>query len=327
MRSPFGALPLLLLAVSCGFDDAQPPNQILYDGGAAQLPGADGASTLAPPIPDPVASSVCATSVAVQGSATAGSNVIVYGGALSTLSTTAHPTTGRFCLDVELVPDSENTLRLMAQDPTLGMSSAVTVKVTQQSSCKDDATAPQVDPPKSKNVALGSSATSKDKPKEGNLGLLTDGDSKTFVQVGMDCPWYNPKCPFDSYNGWVSISLGKLYLLDHIVVRWKDSSGDFGKEYKVLVSSMTNPGDPDPKNGYWTKVAEVDSGDGGSDSFAVKGSKVYAQHVALWLEFDGATSAGETFSIGEVEVWDVPEQSTATLPTTTTTCSSIGSGS
>lgn len=318
------ALALAVALAGCGIEDTEPLTA--PDSG---VPATDTgpAGQIQPPTPDPVPSSVCTDTVALQGTAAPGASVIVFGGSTSALSTDANPLTGRFCMDVLLVKDSSNSLQLRAQDPTLGMSDAVTVTVAHSSNCTDDATKPPVEQPKSKNVAIGAPGTSKDSAEEGNAGFLTDGDSATFVRYAKVCHWYSsPTCHFEDYNGWVYITLDKLYEVDKIVVRWKDSDGDFGKEYKILVSSMSAPGDPDLKNGYWTEVATIKDGDGDEDSFDLKSGKILAQHVALWLQNDGATSSSENFSIAELEVWDVPQGSSSTTLPDLTTCSAIGSG-
>jgi len=312
----------LVSLVGCGFDEASSPTPPIlpHDTDAGPVESDATPQQMQPPVPDPLAASVCTDSVAVQGTALAGASVVVFGGATH-ISTDANPVTGRFCLDVPLVKSSVNTLRIHAQDPILGMSDPVTRTVTHSGNCGDDVTNPTPDPPKSKNVALGATGKASEVADEGNEGFLTDGDDKTFARYSGGNAWF-------AFNGWVYIKLDKVYSLDKIVVRWADPNGDYGAQYKVMVSSMSDPGDPNTKNGYWTNVADITSGDGGVDSFDLKSSKPIAQYVALYLEQDGDSwTWTETFSIAEIEVWDSPA-STPTSPTTqSNTCASMGSGS
>jgi hypothetical protein len=315
----------------CGFNDDQPPggNPLPQSDGGI-LPTSDGGGTssheMAPPVPDPLPPSVCTDSVAVQGTADPGASVIVFGGASSAVSTDAHPVTGRFCLDVPLVKNTTNTLQIRAQDPILGLSQPVTRTVNHSGSCGDDVPDTTPDQPKAKNIALGSTGKSKDTPEEGNVGFLTDGDAKTFVK-------FSGGMAFTSYGGWVYIKLDKVYTVGKIVVKWRDSNGngeEYGQGYKVLISPMSDPGDPDLKNGYWTTVADIQNGDGGTDDFDLKSSKPIAQYVALWLDNDGngsITDWYDQFAISEIEVWDVPQTSAPVQPTQQNTCATLGSGS
>jgi len=312
-----------LLGLGCGFDDASGPgtNPIPADAG---LPGSDTLTPqkMQPPVPDPLPPSVCTDTVPVQGTAAPGSSVIVFGGS-SSVSTDANPSTGRFCLDVPLVKNSANTLQIRAQDPILGMSDPVTRSVTHSGNCNDDVPNPTPDPVKSKNVALGSTGKSSQTPDEGNEGFLTDGDTAKPVVYSGGWTLSDPDI-------WTYIKLDKVYMLEKIVVKWRDGvqagGSSYGKIYHVLVSSMSDPGDPDLKNGYWTEVAKIDNGDGDTDTFDLKSTKPLAQYVAVWMKGDGQTSWwSETFALTEIEVWDSPQQTSTPTPTTTNTCSTLGS--
>jgi hypothetical protein len=313
----------------CGLpDDAPPKQQVKPDSGVA--PETDSGGSRSPqmqkPAVDAVPNSICGDSVPLQGSAPAGSSVFVMGGlATSGIATDAHPTTGRFCLDVPLKKNSSNTLEVRAQDPKLGMSDAVTVVVT-HSTCKDDAPVVPPEEQKSRNVALGIKGSSSKTPEEGNEGFLTDGKTSQSVVYTQDLwSWGGGDA-----NIWVRIKLEKLTELEKIVVRWRDSNGSgssYGGRYKVIVSPMSDPGDPNIKNGYWTEVGNITEGDGGTDSFDLKAQKPVVQQVALWLQKDGSTNWQESFAISELEVWDAPKKSTPTPTPQANTCANVGSGS
>ena len=315
-----------LVAAGCGMGDDGPPQVHVpptQDGGVG---GSDGTQTqsLQQPIVDPISGAVCTDTVPMQGTAPAGTSVFVVGGATTGLPTDADPITGRSCLDVPLNKHTLNTFQVRAQDPVKGMSAPVSIKV-QHSKCDDDVTKPTPEQPKSKNVALGAKGKSKDTPDEGNEGFLTDGSATTFAKYSGGWAGY-------AYDGWVRIKLDKLYMVEKIVVKWnegKNSGGEsYGAQYKVLVSSMSDPGDPDTKNGYWTTIADVTSGDGDTDTYDLTQSKPLAQYVAVWMEQDGNSwTWKETFKLAEIEVWNVPKKSSTSPTSQANTCATIGSGS
>ncbi len=320
------AVSFCWMLVGCGVGGNTPPVAPQTDSG---VPKTDGQITqkLQPPTVDPVSNTVCGDSVPLQGTAAAGSSVfVVGGGATSGIATDAHPTTGRFCLDIPLKKGMANDLEVRAQDPVLGLSEAVKITVT-QGSCQDDITPPPTEEVKPKNVALGVKARASKAADKGNEGFLTDGNSSTVTEYsGGD--WYNP---FADANVWITFKLEKLTELSRIVVRWDGSAGtSFGGQYKVLVSSMSDPGDPNLNNGYWTEIANITAGDGGSDDFDLKSSKPVAQHVAVWMLKDGnngMTGYYEYFRVAEIEAYDAPKKQTPTTPTNnqTQTCANVGS--
>lgn len=304
------------LIVGCGLSDPQPPT-IRADSGVPQT-DSQGQTKMQRPTVDPLPPSACADTIPLMGNAPSGSSVFVIGGGTSGLATDAHPVTGRFCLDVPLKKNAMNHFEVRAQDPILGMSEPEMVSVS-HSTCGDDVPDPTPNEVPSSNVALGAQGTESESPDEGNLGFLTDGKTSTTVTYSGGYGW-------GDFSGWASIKLDKVYMASKVVVRWRDgqSSGgnNYGQKYAVLYSSMSDPGDPDLKNGYWT-VIEVDSGNGGEDLFDLKDSKPLIRHIAVWMKQDGASwTWTETFSISEIEVWDVPQQNgTTTTGNSSKTCS------
>jgi len=311
----------LSLMIGCGMEEIQPP-MVQTDSGVPKL-DTQSTQTLQKPMVDPLPNTACGDSVPIQGTAPAGASVFIVGGGTSGLATDANPTTGRFCLDAPLKKGAINNFEIRAQDPDKGMSEPVKVTVT-QSACKDDAPKTTPEQPKSKNVALGVTGTSSKTASEGNEGFLTDGKTSTYAK-------YSGGWGTGDFGGWVSIKLDKLYMLEKILVTWKDSAGsggDYGSDFSVLYSSMSDPGDPDLKNGYWT-VVDKKNGQGGTDTIDLKSSKPLVRHVAVWMKQDGNSwTWSETFSIAEIEVWDAPASSSP-IPTgngsTTNTCAATGS--
>jgi hypothetical protein len=303
------------LIVGCGLSDPQPPT-IRTDSGVPQTDGQG--QKMQRPTVDPLPPSACADTIPLMGNAPAGSSVFVIGGGTSGLATDAHPVTGRFCMDVPLKKNTVNNFEVRAQDPILGMSEPEMVSIS-HTTCNDDVPDPTPEQVPSQNVALGAQGTESESPDEGNVGFLTDGKASTSVTYSGGYGW-------GDFGGWVSLKLDKVYMASKIVVRWRDGSSsggsEYGAKYSVLYSSMSDPGDPDLKNGYWT-VIEMNSGDGGEDLFSLESSKPLIRHVAIWMKQDGASwTWSETFAIAEVEVWDAPQQG-ATTPTgnSSKTCS------
>ena len=282
-------------------------------------------SKLQKPVVDAVANTVCTDSVPIAGAAAPGASVFVVGGlATSGLATDAHPSSGRFCLDVTLKPGQENLLELRAQDPVLGLSEAVMVRVTHDKcGAGDDLPKDPAPTVSAKNVALGAKGSSSPSPSKGNESFLTDGDPKTVAEFSGGYLGF-------AFDGWTTIKLDKLVEVEKIVVRWRDTKGGsseyFGKEYKVLVSSMSDPGDPNLDNGKWIEIKNISDGDGGMDKFDLKSSKPLAQHVAIWMKQDGSSwTWKETFAVSEIEVWNTPKTTTPPPSTATTnTCASMG---
>ena len=75
------------------------------------------------------------------------------------------------------------------------------------------------------------------------------------------------------------ITLDKVTEIERVVVKWRDSEGngvDYGSEYKVLYTSVTEPPDPNLDDGYWKTAASITTGTGGVETFDLK-----QPHLAL----------------------------------------------
>lgn len=276
--------------------------------------------TVPKPTIDSPGTSACTDTIPLQGWAQPKTTVLVTGGASDT-STDPDGVSGRFCVDVSLRKNTVNTLKVYAHDPVLGVSEPASVQIS-HTKCGDDVKDPPKDPPKSKNVALGVKPTASKAAEAGNEGFLTDGDVTTVTQYAGGGPWI-------AADIWVMIKLDKLIEVKKVVVKWKNQAGgtetDYAKDYKVLLATGT-PGDPDLKNGLWTIMREITAGDGGIDTHDFSSQKPLAQYVALWLRYDGSSSWSETFSIADIEVWDVPQTTPVTPGPTVKTCANIGTG-
>jgi|GEM_PF-2758786 hypothetical protein len=264
----------------------------------------------APPTVDPVASGMCGSSAPISGTAEPGVAIIIRGGsATGGTSTDPHPQTGRYCADVPLTAGQSNTLQLQALAADGQLSETVTITVLQKdcsASGNGDtgsgSTTPEDD---SRNVALGAEVKSLESPKLNNGTFVTDGSETTFALYEGQKSWG----VWDSPT-WITLKMDAVHIINKIVVRWRDSKGVgdeyYGADYKVLVSSESNPGDASITNGRWVEVGTKTGGVGGTDIFYLQTTQPLAQHVALWLEADGGWSNVEQFAIAEVEVWNKP---------------------
>lgn len=299
-------LGLLSAAVALGagcIEDEDPP--IKFD--HHNIPQDFGPQTLPPPILDlgSIPQTTCQSEVGIIGTTQPGFNVYAVGGAGSGIK--AADSSGRFCLPVSLNADQVNAISVYATDPNSGQqSTAATVTVTHQSSpeCQtvilDGGITP--DP---ENVALKATASSKEPPVTGTTNAVIDGNPSTTAHWDS-----NNWVPWNSYDGWVSLKLEKPTSISKIVVKWRDdynaAEKHFGADYKVMMSATPEAGDPQ-EGGVWTTLETVASGDGGDDVFEYKNTQPIALHVAIWMEYDGASGSwDEQFVLAEVEVYDTP---------------------
>ena len=311
---------LALALVGCGFEDVgtnppgqQPPHKQPPANNNNNNNNNNTGKTQRPTV-DAMSATTCTKFVAVRGKAPAGADILITGGT-GDIAATPNGISGQYCANVGLKLNQPNTLQIFAHDPLTGLSDPISVKITQMK-CNDDVnpTTP-ADQPKSKNVALGMKGKAKISAESGNEDFVTDGKSSTVAVYNAGWGWGVS----GSADLWVSVKLDKLVEAEKIVVKWRDSKGSsnsyYGYKYRVLVATGSTPTDPNIKDGYWTEVGTVTDGDGGIDLFDLKNTKPLVQHVALWLEKDGASSWSHYFALAEIEVWDSPKKKTpAQLP-------------
>lgn len=316
---PVALLALLTAGVGCSDPSALPPPnpdvRPQTDTGAPMLPT---------PILDRglIPSQTCEVEVGISGTATPGATILITGGASASGNIgDANAATGRFCVPVKLRLKQINNLQVVAQQENLGLSKPTMISIIQED-CHNpgefkDAGVDGGTP--SRNVALGMLGKSKEPPEKGNFGFLTDGNTTNFVLWKGSANWY---CGWCDYGGWVMLTLEELAEVEKIVVKWRDSEGngiEFGKEYKVLYTAVTEPPDPNLDDGYWLVAAEITEGDGAVDTFDLKSiGNPLIKHVALWLQQDGLSywketatfdTVDEAFAVTEIEVWNRPKTS------------------
>ena len=283
-----------------------------------------------------IPNSTCGDKVGIRGRATPGVNIVVQGGSSAGgVIGTALPSTGSFCIPVTLRKEELNHLQVMAHDEALGFSKPTMVSV-QQLDCsgnnnefKDAGVAADAGPPE--NIAYNVVGKSKDTPEKGNHGFLTDGKLSTWVSwkgAGFGFGQGGGVCNWCAYKGWVMLTLPELAEIDSVVIHWRDKAGsgtDYGKEYKLLYSAVTEPPDPNLDDGFWTVAKDITEGNGGEDSYNLKSiGNPLMRHVALWLDHDALpwtqeNLGHEVFAIAEIEVYK-RNKSSKPVPTTPTVC-------
>lgn len=316
-------LGLMTIISACGLPEERPPYIDKKDKG---VPTHDGAPPLEKPTLNRLKSTVCVDTIPLQGTAQPGVDVIISGGQLgSSVYVVADLRSGQFCKDVPLKKNELNIFEARVIDSEQGTSEPATAQTTHEDTCEDNPDDPDPEP---KNIALGLIPKSSKAPKLHKASNLTDGDPTTYT-VYEDYDWGN-------YSVWLTFGLEQVTPLEQVVIHWRDYQGsgtDFGTNYKVLVSTFSDPGDPQPEassgtEDKWTTVGDVSNGDGcrggtcGMDVFELAQLELQVRHVALWLIYDDDTGFAETFAIGEIEIFETPESN----PTTSKqpTCATMG---
>jgi len=288
---------LLVLALS-GCWKADNPETRRYDSGVVPeedletdgLLGCPPAETLTVSLDNPP-STTCQTRQPFRGKALGANRLVVQGGTGASQPVLVG-TDGSFCIEVQLAPDTQNSVTFHPVDAS-GCPGQSVVQAIQHASCSPTDATTAAD-----NTALGAtvlgSGTHKGQPTD-----LVDGKLDTVVQY-QGGGW-----GFDDAGIRVQIALGRPVLVEKIIVRWRDAKGqgcDYGKEYRLATSDLANSGELSSSGGSWTEVASVSDGDGGEDSYAMtQGTTV--QHVGLELKNNGCQGWHETFALREVEVW------------------------
>ncbi len=328
LKSVMVATLALGLVIGCGFDGDdpdvhQPPPQQQPPKTNPSNPNPTSQKTQKPTV-DATSNSSCQISVPLRGTTGVNTSVLITGGR-GDIAADPSGVSGNYCAMVKLKPNQLNTLQVFAHDPKYGLSDPITIKIS-HAKCKDDVPTVPTDQPKSKNVALGMKGKASQTAESGNENFLTDGKTSTTATYTGGWGWGIS----GGTDVWISLKLEKLVEASKIVVKWRDSKGDstayYGYKYRVLVATGT-PTDPNIKDGYWTEIATVTDGNGGIDLFDLKNTKPLVQHVALYLEKDGANSWSHHFAVAEVEVWDTPKKSTPTIKPQKNSCASGGGNS
>lgn len=202
---------------------------------------------------------------------------------------------GRFCVEVQLIPDAPNTVTFTPWDQYTCPGIETTIMVTHKTTPGVDAGVTTV-----QNVAKNQPVTSNETPDEGTLSYAVDGDPKSSVTLSFwDWDW-SGTC---DKHAWVRVDLGKVYNVTKLKVLWPPQVGsDFARCYAVLLSSKPAPVDPDPQQIQdWETVQELDNAD--SQDQVVLVAPTPARWAAVLMYENDSSGLTETFKLGEFEVW------------------------
>jgi hypothetical protein len=299
----FSPLAVAVLAIGCSAPDIpyknfdlQTKNDVLP---ALDFPsGCTPITTLRSPTLDTFPNPTTYASQAFRGNALGASMVLARVGAYATQPVKVEPGTGRFCLEVTLLPDSSNSVTFTPLDNNGCPGHDTIITITHKTALHHDSgiTTPV-------NVALKQPITSLDPPDSGGiLQNLNDGDENTFVVFSF-YDWYMTET-CDKFS-WIRIDLGKVYTVSKLKVRWAPSAGDeYAQCYTVMLSGQDTVGDPDPSPGNgWVIPSNgaVTNGVAGDQTIVITPQS--ARWAALLLYEDGASGLREVFQVAEVEVW------------------------
>ncbi|MCK5797511.1 MAG: hypothetical protein KAI47_10030, partial [Deltaproteobacteria bacterium] len=208
--------------------------------------------------------------------------------------------TGRFCIEVELLPDSPNQIILTPLSANGCVGYTTKLSVTHKTTLKVDAGGSSMP----QNLSLSAVVTSGSKPKTGAVASVADGDASSWAQFEMWDPEVSENC--DDFI-WFRFDFGKNYTVSKFKLRWGPLAATdktYGKCVTFLLSTKPSPVDPDPKAvSDWITVKQIIAGDEKVQEVTI--SPEAARWGAILLHEDGAKNllGWETFDIAELEIW------------------------
>lgn len=312
---------LIVVAMGCGAPEPESAFGELSQGGGQQQGGlatdggADNSGTTpseTPPAPqvEALPPTWSYEMLPIRGQAQPGTLITITGGADSGgAAEGASAGDGRFCAEVRLVLDAENTLEVRAST-TGGLTSPPTrVTVVQTGRPPEPSGGEGEGEGEGEGGPVNIAPTSpyawaSPEPSMGDYFSASDGDASTFMRVSFWDWDIGPSC---DAAAWYEIGFDRLQTIDTIKIRWvNDWAGRYGTQYHVLVSEMPEPGDPSTTSGNWTVVGQqgcgMDVGDGDVDTFTFE-SPVSLMWAAVVMYEDGFTKVNEIFDVHEFELW------------------------
>lgn len=291
-------------AKSIYFDTIKPPKDLFppRPDGPVNCPNPP---TLPAPVLDPYPSQTTQLRQPFRGVAPGATQVVAQGG-LGNTAPVSVGSDGRFCIEVELIPDAANSIILTPISKSSCFGQTTKVSVTHKSSPTQDAggsTAPQ-------NLALAAVVTagvtgSTDAltPKKGSVASVADGDDKSWAQFEMWDPEVSSTC---DKAVWIRFDFGKAYTITRFKLRWGPlavNDKTYAKCYTLLLSAKASPGDPDPASGDWIVAHQATNADDKVQDVTINPES--ARWAAVLVHENGGTNVlgYETFDIADIEIW------------------------
>ena len=298
VRTPTAAILASLLFAACTADPGGPEVGDV-DAGGPDIPGEVELSVAGVP-PTTVYSSI-----PISGSGPSGGELL-YDSPAGGHASTRLGADGSFCIDVDLIPGTQNKIKFEAVDQEGNYSAATVVEVRQEGE-PPAPVEPTTPDPTYVNIAKDSSGFEMNlSVVEGTPEVLVDGDKSNFATF---------RHPFSRVEGWMSIELsdGQAPIQE---IRIKTPADCPLEEYNVLLTSTDN-GEPvtklsgNPLNGFtqygdgWVIVSHVSKG---SADQIILPKLNNPSAVRLGLEFlsDDCrpfNQARALHKISEIEVW------------------------
>jgi len=202
---------------------------------------------------------------------------------------------GKFCVEVRLIEDAQNSITLVPLDARGCPGRSTVVSLRHKTAPSADAGVTTIT-----NVAKKSPIASSEPPdSSGILRNLNDGDTKSWAKFSF---WdFDLGSSCDAAT-WIRIDFGKLYTVSKLKIFWAPGAGsDYATCYTVLLSKKDSPADPNPSSSDWVVVAQESSAPGGTQTIAINPET--AKSAALLMYENASTGLTETFKIAEFEVY------------------------
>lgn len=308
-------LSALLIALGAAACSADPPTTIYFDTKPTPKdlfpPPPDGPTGCPnpPTLPAPTLDAFPATTTQLRqpfrGVAPGATQVVAQGG-LGNTAPVSVGSDGRFCIEVELIPDAANSIVLtpISKNGCFGLTNKISI--THKSSPTQDAggsTAPQ-NLARAAVVTAGVTGSSDPLvPKKGSVASVADGDDKSWAQFEFWDPEASSTC---DKAAWIRFDFGKAYTITRFKLRWgplATNDKTYAKCYTLLLSAKASPTNPDPASGDWIVANTTTGADDKVQDITINPES--ARWAAVLVHENGGTNlfGYETFDIADIEVW------------------------
>jgi hypothetical protein len=256
-----------------------------------------------PPTP-PVLTAQSATSqytaYPLKGIATPGNTILISGTAVGEVSAEVGPT-GTFCALVQLTPNAQTTMTLIALNPEGAMSTPVSFTVTENGTSTPDMGSGIP----SKNMALGGTGTTTLDFVTGDQSLMHDGDPGTFLQ-GNQSQFHETDT--------VTMQLSQASVIKTIHVR-APSSCPLTAPFQLYVSDHVPSAGPGDSPADWQAVPSMASDGTSTDWVATFATPGTVADIAVYFDrgtfvsgtgYNCASSDatwGALYAFSEIEAW------------------------
>jgi hypothetical protein len=232
----------------------------------------------------------------LRGTAT-GAAYVVAKGATGTSRPVAVGANGSFCLEVQLMPDTSNTVEIVPYSHNTCEGVHAQIRLQHKTESK-----PSGPPTQPHNISKGQPISSSHKPSQGTLEDLVDGSSSSWARFSVWDPEFTKTC---DAHAWIRIDLGKVYSLSKVRIQWANeaiANKTYATCYSILTSSKTLPVDPSPSATSDWRVIERPEGTAADVDVQMSGERARWVAVLLYENDTTAINQYERFEVGDIEV-------------------------